>query len=127
MYLLDTSVVLFYILNPKRIGSNTRKLLRKPNQMMVCSVAIAEIYVKQMLGKLQLKSPIEVLVPNFGFRSLDFSFEMAMELPSLSGLVGHDPFDRMISATARATGSKLITSDRALLSLGFDWILDSFD
>jgi PIN domain nuclease of toxin-antitoxin system len=103
------------------------KLLRKPNQLMVCSVSIAEIYVKQMLGKLQLKSPIEVLVPNFGFRSLDFSFEMAMELPSLSGLVGHDPFDRMIAATARATGSKLITSDRALLSLGFDWILDSFD
>jgi PIN domain nuclease of toxin-antitoxin system len=42
-------------------------------------------------------------------------------------MVGHDPFDRMITATAKANGIKLITSDRRLLDLGFDWILDSFD
>ncbi|CAB4635522.1 unannotated protein [freshwater metagenome] len=126
MYLLDTSVVLAYILTPKRLGTKTMRLFQKPNQMIVCSVSIAEIYVKQMLGKLELESPIDTLVPDFGFRSSGFSLEMAMELPSLSGLVGHDPFDRMIAATAMATGSTLITSDRALLGLGFDWIVDSY-
>jgi predicted nucleic acid-binding protein len=32
----------------------------------------------------------------------------------------------MILATARAHGAKLITSDRKILELGFDWVLDSF-
>ena len=43
----------------------------------------------------------------------------------MTSLVRHDPFDRMILATARAHGTQLITSDRKLLELGFDWIRDS--
>ena len=41
-------------------------------------------------------------------------------------LVGHDPFDRMIVATASSSKLNLVTSDRVMLSLGFPWIRDSY-
>jgi PIN domain nuclease of toxin-antitoxin system len=92
----------------------------------VSSVSIAEIFVKQMLGKIELNSPILELVATFRFKDMNFDVEMANEIEALPGLIGHDPFDRMIVATARSKGATLITSDRHLLSLGFEWIMDSY-
>jgi PIN domain nuclease of toxin-antitoxin system len=79
-----------------------------------------------MLGKIELNSPILELVKTFRFKAMSFDVDMANEIEALPGLTGHDPFDRMIVATARAKGATLITSDRHLLSLGFDWIIDSY-
>ena len=78
-----------------------------------------------MLGKINLNQPLGELLEQLNFGSLPFRVEDALETYSLSSLIGHDPFDRMILATARAHGAKLITSDRKILELGFDWILDS--
>jgi len=125
IYLADTSVVLSSVLNPNRLGPRTARLIRDSNATYVSSVSIAEIFVKQMLGKIELNSPILELIATFRFKAMSFDVEMANEIEALPGLMGHDPFDRMIVATARAKGATLITSDRHLLSLGFDWIIDS--
>lgn len=127
MYLLDTSVVLSCLLNPRRLGPKTQRIIRNRSQLMFSSISIAEIFVKQLLGKLKLESPIIEIVSGFGLKPLSFDMEMATELSNLGSLIGLDPFDRMITATAKANGCKLITSDRKLLGLGFDWILDSFE
>jgi PIN domain nuclease of toxin-antitoxin system len=127
MYLLDTSVVLTFAFNPKRLGPKSLSLIRASSQVFVSSVSIAEIFVKQLLGKIQLKAPIGEVISSLSFKPLSFEVEMAQEVETLTGMVGHDPFDRMITATAKANGIKLITSDRRLLDLGFDWILDSYD
>jgi PIN domain nuclease of toxin-antitoxin system len=126
IYLADTSVVLSSALNPNRLGPQTTRLIRDSNATYVSSVSIAEIFVKQMLGKIELNSPILELVKTFRFKAMSFDVDMANEIEALPGLTGHDPFDRMIVATARAKGATLITSDRHLLSLGFDWIIDSY-
>jgi PIN domain nuclease of toxin-antitoxin system len=127
MYLLDTSVVLTFAFNPKRLGPKSLNLIRDSSQVFVSSVSLAEIFVKQLLGKIQLKAPIGEVISSLSFKPLSFEVEMAQEVETLTGMVGHDPFDRMITATAKANGIKLITSDRRLLDLGFDWILDSYD
>jgi PIN domain nuclease of toxin-antitoxin system len=127
MYLLDTSVVLTFAFNPKRLGPKSLNLIRASSQVFVSSVSLAEIFVKQLLGKIQLKAPIGEVISSLSFKPLSFEVEMAQEVETLTGMVGHDPFDRMITATAKANGIKLITSDRRLLDLGFDWILDSYD
>jgi len=126
IYLADTSVVLSSVLNPNRLGPRTARLIRDSNATYVSSVSIAEIFVKQMLGKIELNSPILELVATFRFKDMNFDVEMANEIEALPGLIGHDPFDRMIVATARSKGATLITSDRHLLSLGFEWIMDSY-
>jgi PIN domain nuclease of toxin-antitoxin system len=79
-----------------------------------------------MLGKIELNSPILELFKTFRFKAMSFDVDMANEIEALPGLTGHDPFDRMIVSTARANVATLITSDRHLLSLGFDWIIDSY-
>jgi PIN domain nuclease of toxin-antitoxin system len=126
IYLADTSVVLSSVLNPNRLGPRTVRLIRNSNEIFVSSVSIAEIFVKQMLGKIELPTPISELVATFRFKAMGFDVEMANEIEALPILMGHDPFDRMIVATARAKGATLITSDRHLLGLGFDWIIDSY-
>jgi PIN domain nuclease of toxin-antitoxin system len=66
-----------------------------------------------------------MLIPGQRLREVPFDGKAVAELYSLPSLVRHEPFDRMILATARAHGAKLLTSDRKMLELGFDWILDS--
>jgi PIN domain nuclease of toxin-antitoxin system len=126
MYLLDTSVVISSALNAKRLGPKARRVIKDSDQIFVSSVSIVEIFVKQLLGKIEIQAPITELISTFRFRPLGFEMSMAHELSQLTGLAGFDPFDRMIAATAGATGATLITSDRALLDLGFDWIVDSY-
>jgi PIN domain nuclease of toxin-antitoxin system len=127
MYLLDTSVVLACILNPKRLGPKIRRLFQDSSEIHFSAVSIAEIFVKQLLGKLKLQSPLVKIADGFGFSPISFDLEMATELATLGTMIGLDPFDRMITATAKSLGANLITSDRQLLSLGFDWVLDSYN
>jgi PIN domain nuclease of toxin-antitoxin system len=126
MFLMDTSVILSYLFNPKRLGPKTQAIIRDRTKLQLSSISIAEVFVKQLLGKLKLRAPMAELVSQFGLTPIGFNLEMATELATLGTMVGLDPFDRMITASAKSLGANLITSDRQLLSLGFDWILDSF-
>jgi PIN domain nuclease of toxin-antitoxin system len=81
--------------------------------------------MKHMLGKIELTRPLGDLLDLHKFESLPLKTEDAIEVYSLPSLVRHDPFDRLILATAKARGAKLVTSDRKLLELGFDWVIDS--
>jgi PIN domain nuclease of toxin-antitoxin system len=57
---------------------------------------------------------------------IPFGIEASVEVAAFSNLVGHDPFDRMIVASASSSQLNLVTSDRAMLGLGLGWILDSY-
>jgi PIN domain nuclease of toxin-antitoxin system len=89
------------------------------------SISVFEIAIKNMLGKLSLARPLIELLDSPELRCVPFDVEEAVETYSLPSLSRHEPFDRMILATARSQGAKLITSDRKILELGFDWVLDS--
>ena len=74
MYLLDTSVVLSYLLNPKRLGPKTQRIIRETRMLQFSAISVAEIFVKQLLGKLKLDSPISEVVSEFGLTPLGFDF-----------------------------------------------------
>jgi PIN domain nuclease of toxin-antitoxin system len=122
---LDTSALLAVLSRPGRLGKRTDRLLKSSRAIFYLPISVFEIVIKNMLGKINLNQPLGELLEQLNFGSLPFRVEDALETYSLSSLIGHDPFDRMILATARAHGAKLITSDRKILELGFDWILDS--
>ncbi len=125
MIVLDTNALLAVLSRPGRLGKKTDRLLKFSKAIFYLPISVFEIVIKNMLGKIQLNQPLSELLNQLYFGSLPYRVEDALETYSLSSLIGHDPFDRMILASTKAHGAKLITSDRKLLELGFDWILDS--
>jgi PIN domain nuclease of toxin-antitoxin system len=122
---LDTNALLAVLSRPGRLGKKTDRLLKSSRAIFYLPISVFEIVIKHMKGNIKLNQPLGELLEQLNFGSLPFRVEDALETYSLSSLVRHDPFDRMILAAARAHGAKLITSDRKMLELGFDWILDS--
>jgi PIN domain nuclease of toxin-antitoxin system len=122
---LDTNALLAVFSRPGRLGKKTDRLLKSSKAIFYLPISVFEIVIKIMMGKIKLNQPLGDLLEQLNFGSLPFRVEDALETYYLPSLARHDPFDRMILATARAHGAKLITSDRKILELGFDWILDS--
>ena len=126
MFLLDTNALLAHLLYPARLGSQTVKSLSKAESVFFSSVSIAEISIKQLIQKMTFSTSILELAKESDLLELPFGIEAAVEVAAFSSLVGHDPFDRMIVASASSSQLNLITSDRAMLGLGLGWILDSY-
>jgi PIN domain nuclease of toxin-antitoxin system len=122
---LDTNALLAILTRPRILGSKTTKLVASTETLCYSSISVFEIAIKNMLGKLNLSLPLLQLLDTPELKSVPFSAEEALETYSLPSLSRHEPFDRMILATVKANGAKLITSDRKMLELGFDWIIDS--
>ena len=127
MFLLDTNALLAHLLYPCRLGNKTVKTLGKAENVFFSSVSIAEISIKQLLRKLTFSTSILQLARDSDLQELPFGIDAAVEVAAFSSLVGHDPFDRMIVASASSSQLNLVTSDRTMLSLGLNWIQDSFD
>jgi PIN domain nuclease of toxin-antitoxin system len=125
MLVLDTNALLAILTRPHLFGSKTTKLVASAGALYFSSISVFEIAIKNMLGKLKLSRPLLDLLDSPELKRLPFNVEDALETYSLPSLSRHEPFDRMILATARSHGAKVITSDRQMLGLGFDWILDS--
>jgi PIN domain nuclease of toxin-antitoxin system len=126
MFLLDTNALLAHLLYPARLGSKTIKNLGKSENVFFSSVSIAEISIKQLIRKLSFTPSILQLARESDLQEIPFGMDAAVEVAAFSSLVGHDPFDRMIVATASSSKLNLVTSDRVMLSLGFPWIRDSY-
>ena len=127
MFLLDTNALLAHLVYPSRLGNKTVKTLGKAENVFFSSVSIAEISIKQLIRKLTLSTSIIQLARDSDLQELPFGIDAAVEVAAFSSLVGHDPFDRMIVASASSSQMNLVTSDRTMLSLGLNWIQDSFD
>ena len=125
MLVLDTNALFSILSNPNQLGRKTQKLLARSTEVYFSPISVFEISIKEMLGKIKLRHPLGALLKEHDFGSLPLRVENALETYSLPSLVKHDPFDRLIVATAKSRGATLITSDRKLLALEFDWILDS--
>jgi PIN domain nuclease of toxin-antitoxin system len=82
--------------------------------------------IKQLIRKLSFTPSILQLARESDLQEIPFGMDAAVEVAAFSSLVGHDPFDRMIVATASSSKLNLVTSDRVMLSLGFPWIRDSY-
>ena len=125
MIVLDTNALFSILSNPNQLGRKTQKLLARSTEIYFSPISVFEISIKEMLGKIKLRHSLGALLKEHDFGSLPLRVEDALETYSLPSLVRHDPFDRLIVATAKCRGATLITSDRKLLSLGFEWIFDS--
>jgi PIN domain nuclease of toxin-antitoxin system len=126
VFLLDTNALLAHLLYPSRLGGQTVMNLSRAENVFFSSVSIAEISIKQLIKKLTFSDSILQLARDSELQELPFGITAAVEVAAFSSLVGHDPFDRMIVASASASKLNLLTSDKVLLSLGLPWVEDSY-
>ena len=109
--LLDTQVMLWWLLDDPRLGAESRQLLAS-RPCLVSVASIWEVSIKHRIGKLEV-SPIVFRDQSIAAGAdllpvLDSHVIETAQLPILH----QDPFDRLLIAQARVEGLMAVSSDR---------------
>jgi PIN domain nuclease of toxin-antitoxin system len=120
-FLLDTHVLVAWALGlPKlnRAQSRAAASAKSDVPLAVADISLWEVATLVERGKLRLDLPLrewleQVTAPPL-VRRLDLSPAVAAELAALAGTYDWDPADRIIVATARIYGLRLVTSDQRI-------------
>jgi PIN domain nuclease of toxin-antitoxin system len=125
MLLLDTQVALWLLRGTGRIGARARSQIDAAAAVHVSAATVIEVTIKSMIGKLRVPKDFTARLASQGLLQLPITNAHADAMRNFPELVRHDPFDRLLVAQAYASGMDFLTSDRALLSLGRDFIVDA--
>lgn len=108
--LLDTHVVLWWLIDDSRLSDPLKDSLDHEPDVYVSTATVWEVAIKHALGKLAGPPDLPEQVRDSEFRSLpiaDHHAIVAARLPQHH----RDPFDRMLIAQARTEGLTLVTRD----------------
>ncbi len=122
--LLDSNILFWAIVEPEKLSAQVSALLLdEANEVWVSSVSLAELQIKQRIGKIKLPVTLDEEIVALGFGQLTFRFEHAHWLSELP-LHHRDPFDRMIIAQAITSGFTILTSDQKFTEYPAEVILN---
>ena len=122
--MLDTQVLYWMGESSKQLGPKTVQILRS-RKLYFSSISVAELSFKKRFSKLEYDLSAPQAWRELGIDQLNFGVEAANAFSRFSPEWVPDPFDRQIMAVAAANNLTLITSDRKILSQGFDWVFDA--
>jgi PIN domain nuclease of toxin-antitoxin system len=108
--LLDTHVVLWWLVDEPRLSDEVKDLIDDEPQVYLSAATVWEIAVKQALGKLKEPAELSEAIAGWEFRELPIRSGHAVAAGRLP-LIHRDPFDRMLVAQARCEGLTLVTGD----------------
>lgn len=123
--LLDTNSLIWFADNSPKLGKTTRRLIEEADQCYVSVASVLEITIKMINGKLKIPTSIDEQVQKLAGGYLDIKARHAEAVVRFPSLVKHDPFDRLLLAQADIEGLTLLTSDKTLLNLGLDYLVDA--
>jgi PIN domain nuclease of toxin-antitoxin system len=119
-YILDTHILLWARLEPKRIRPKQRIILESSDvEKWISSITVWEISLKYSLGKLDLggHTPDEFIagIYKLGMKVIAPNTEQYSTYYLLPKIPSHkDPFDRMLVWHAMKSGATLLSSDNRL-------------
>ena len=109
--LIDTHIFLWRLSCPEKLGEKRRYAVEsRTNEIFLSAMSIAELFIKQAIGKIQVDFDPLVMAERTGVEVLRFSGPDAMQLGRLP-MHHRDPFDRMIIAQALANRMHLMSDD----------------
>lgn len=129
--LLDSQTLVWFMQGDPRLGRTARRLLETVPFLHFSAVSVMELTMKTLSlapnGKPKLVLPKNFLqmLESGGFKELALQSSDSSELAKFLLLQKHDPMDRMLLAQASKNQMPFLTSDRVLLSLGLDWVIDA--
>ena len=108
--LLDTHILLWFLTDDERLSqSHIDVIENKDNTLFLSMASLWEIAIKSGLMKLEIPSPLDILVPE-EVLLIDIKIphlEAYQKLP----LIHKDPFDRLLIAQAQTEGLLMMTDD----------------
>jgi PIN domain nuclease of toxin-antitoxin system len=111
MCLLDSQVVLWLLVEPSKLRTETLQILKDAATDRVISVAsFWELEIKRSKGKLKYDLNFAEILRDFAATELPVTSKHVQALRHLPQL-HNDPFDRMLVAQAISEGLTLVTSD----------------
>ena len=122
--LLDTHVLLWWLLEPPRLSAQARKsVASRQNDVWVSAATGWEILTKHRIGKLpsigSLAANLFQEIQEEGFQPLSITFPHAC----LAGSFTHahrDPFDRVLAAQSLLENLQLVSADPAFDQFGIE-------
>ncbi len=123
MLLLDTHVWLWAGDGDGRLGRKASRLIEHAaarDQLRVSPASVFEVTALYSEGRIALHHPveswIEAALETDGVRVAELTVTVALEGGRIPRTVLADPVDRILVATARRLGARLVTADRAILT-----------
>ena len=122
MLLLDTHVLVWLALDPKRLSTVARRAIeraRKSGGLAIASVTLFEVALLVSRKRLTLGTTVAQWLSDLLSQTGVAVLDLTPTIAELSQLFGPDyppdPADRIIGATARAHGVPLVTADARIL------------
>ncbi|HSW37616.1 MAG TPA: type II toxin-antitoxin system VapC family toxin [Candidatus Saccharimonadales bacterium] len=112
-YLLDTSVVLWALKYPERLGKRARKILAEED-LYISVVSIWEMIIKVRSGKLRIPLPAKEVYSLLKCLELPVNLSHVDQIMDVK-LPQKDPFDTMLVAQAKVEDMTLLTTDMKIL------------
>jgi PIN domain nuclease of toxin-antitoxin system len=110
-YLLDTHVVLWWLLDPQKIHKKARDIISDRQQdLFVSSISFWEISIKSNIGRLTIPRNIIELLSQESIQLLSMTAEDGLAVSDLPPL-HKDPFDRMLVVQAKRNDLIIMTRD----------------
>lgn len=122
--LLDTHVFIWLDSAPERLSAKALAVCQdQDNELYLSMVSVWEMQIKQQLGKLNLKLPLNRLIEeqraNNGLQILPIETDHIYALNELP-LLHKDPFDRLILVQAKLENLSLASADTIFTGYGID-------
>lgn len=112
--LLDTHVVLSWLVGDRRLGARAEQQLEDPsNQLIVSAVVVWEVAIKRALGKLLIPMSFVEDVGRSEALKLPITIEHAAGVEQLPHH-HRDPFDRLLVSQATIEKATIVSSDDKL-------------
>ena len=120
-FLVDTHLLLWASISPKKLSGKARILLEDgKNALWFSAVSIWEVAIKQSLKRDEFRvdpRPLRAALFQMGYTELPVEGRQILDLVGMP-YFHTDPFDRLLVAQAKAEGMALLTSDRQLAAYG---------
>ena len=124
----DTHAVIWHLTAPRRLGATARRALAAADEgrwlCCVPAIALVEVALLKERGRVAVgvDAVLRALAGHPGYAVLALDADQAVEFAALVGV--KDPMDRLVLAAARATRSRLVSSDDLLDGFGVERLWD---
>lgn len=119
MILLDTCVLIWDALEPGKLSSKAKSVLkRSASELMICDISIWEVSMLIKKNRVIIDETasgfINLILQSRNFHIQSITPEIAELSVSLGSEINNDPADRLIAATSILKNSPIITVDQNL-------------